>query len=144
MWGLLAGLSAVFPLSTTFLKAIPLEKLDAITPALASTVATFASVFTLFVLVNVRDIVRRTRRRAIRMRSYRNFAYSLAALLAYTLIYDDYNSYHGKGPEWPILFAYVLFFVFATRAFTLLALKEYLEAVYGVEEPEHEKDPATE
>jgi hypothetical protein len=145
LWGLLAGLTLVFPASAQLLKAIPLKVADPteagmglriIEPNFVIALATFASLFVLMYIVSRRDDVAAARRSRVRRLAVIYFITSLLMLALFLVVYTTeegviiYRRYdelvEGKGviEFWVVLF-YSAFFAAATAAFTLLGLKEF-------------------
>jgi hypothetical protein len=146
LWGILAGVSVLFPLSNTLLKVIPLGDyhagtgvFDQIAPPVTTTLST---VVTLFVVLTTFEGRRRARgapgRRAALRHAWWSFAAGLAALLGYLALHQVYAMSAwdpwgwGSGDprklfaEVPLTLLYAALFALLTRAFMLLGLLEFV------------------
>jgi hypothetical protein len=145
LWGVLAGISVFFPLSNVLVKVIPLGRYgeeggvyDLLPPPLVTGVAT---VVTLFVILST--FAHRTALKTdsaatgIERRAWLSFVGGLLALTAYLIIHTVYGEYAwsvwgwGSGDprkllaEVPLLATYCAWFSLITRAFVLLAMREF-------------------
>lgn len=137
LWGLLAGISTLFPLSSVLFNVIPMEQggnpFQDLKPDVVPVLATLTCVFVTFATFGRRDQFsdpQRRRRYAISARA--SFGGAIGAIAIYLLahrgLYDALV--HGVGfiALYDGLFAalYIASFVLLTRAFLLLAMLEYL------------------
>ena len=143
LWGLLAGISVFFPLSSVFLKAIPLEAytengvFNILSPPLITVVATVVTLFVILSTFGIRDEFRALDRRNTRRHAWISMGVSMAALMTYMVVHQIYDEYaysvfgFGSGDprkmffEIPLLVAYTAFFSLLTRAFMLLGMVEF-------------------
>jgi hypothetical protein len=146
LWGILAGISVLFPLSNVLIKLIPLRHLHDdpagalgyLTPDLITVVATLITLFVVLVTFSNRHkFAALKERRLIQRRAWFSFAFGLLALIIYftvyfgiyPLYYEPYGIYEGD-PRWLIgdfalLLSYSTFFALVSRAFMLLGMIEY-------------------
>ena len=144
LWGILAGISVLFPLSNALALLIPLETFDKegalvwFSPALFTTLATLVSLFLILWTFGQRRKFQSPRGISRSQRqAWLSFAIGLAALIVYlavyyfilTSVYDvlgwesaDVRRLIG---EVPLLILYAAFFALITRAFVLLGMGEY-------------------
>jgi hypothetical protein len=143
LWGILAGISVFFPLSSVFFEVIPLKGYEAdgvfnhLSPPLISTVATVVTLFVILSTFGRRDEFRGRSRRNVRLHAWISMGVSMAALMTYMTIHQIYAEYgysvFGLGSddprkllfEIPLLAAYTAFFSLLTRAFMLLGMAEF-------------------
>jgi hypothetical protein len=152
LWGILTGISVLFPLSNTFVKVIPLNQtkylggggLWNISPLLVTTVTTMSALFVILYTFERRDTFNQPKTRPlIRRQAGLSFAFGLLALMVYLIVYalivhrvipfgEEYVLIGGPGkdPRWlatdtALLLCYATFFTLMTRAFELLAMIEY-------------------
>ncbi|GAB3842006.1 hypothetical protein GCM10029963_14280 [Micromonospora andamanensis] len=140
LWGVLAGISVLFPLSNAFVAVIPVDDggrpFQDLPPAVVSAATMLTCIFLTFATFGRRDRFTDPRSRGRYARSARIcFAGALAALAAYVLAPSGlYRVLITDNPDSAIglalydgLFAalYVLTFALLTRAFLLLAMLEY-------------------
>lgn len=143
MWGLLAGISVFFPLSSVLLKAIPLEAYEAdgvyniLSPPLITAVAMVVTLFVILSTFGRRDELKGKGRRYARRQAWVSMGASMAVLITYMMIHQTYGEYAfsvfglGSGDprklffEIPLLVAYTAFFSLLTRAFMLLGMAEF-------------------
>jgi hypothetical protein len=143
LWGLLAGISVFFPLSTAFFDAIPVAAYEAdgvfnhLSPPLITATATIVTLFVILSTFGRRDEFAGLGRRHARRQAWISMAFSMAALMTYITIHQVYDEYGysvfglGSGDprkllfEIPLLIAYASFFSLLTRAFMLLGLAEF-------------------
>lgn len=141
-WGLLAGISVFFPLSSTLLSVIPLEEFDytdyeggglyVLSTALVTTLAT---VSTLFVVVTT--FAGRHQLKGAQRKAWISFLSGFAVLLAFLIAYElvgvrahvtlGWNS-ENPGHVWVdagLTMLYCAFFALITRAFMLMGMVEY-------------------
>jgi hypothetical protein len=135
LWGLLAGLTAVFPLADVFLKVIPLpvDAYEHATAPIAIPLTTLVALFIVFYSFVQRARVTPTAAR----RSPWLFGLGLLALAAFFLLHHfEYPLRNWLFPgldstdDYVLLLVgivpfYIAFFACMTRAFTLLALVEF-------------------
>jgi uncharacterized membrane protein len=142
LWGLLAGISVLFPLSNAFFKIIPLElvtkPLIFIPPGLITTVTTLVSLFIVLSTFGERNEMA-GKSDLVRRKAWVSFSIGLAALVLYVVgfvlvvnidIFGQWKEAIGQSALWlssDIIFwiEYTAFFVLTTRAFELLAMSEY-------------------
>ena len=144
LWGLLAGLSVLFPLSNVLVKVVPLQSLDQdgafakLSPSLVTTLATITTLFLVLWTFSHRDQFKgRTQRRPLQRQAKFSFGAGLACLVLYLVGYTvklttayDVWGWESQDPrhllvEVPLLIAYVAAFALVTRAFLLLAMMEF-------------------
>ncbi len=143
LWGLLAGISVFFPLSSIFLKAIPLKAYEAngvfnhLSPPLVTAVATVVTLFLVLSTFGKREEFKGVRRNNARRQAWISMGVSMIALITYMTIHQIYAEYGysvfglGSGDprklffEIPLLVAYTAFFALLTRAFMLLGMVEF-------------------
>lgn len=143
LWGLLAGISVFFPLSSVFLKVIPLKPYEAdgvfnhLSPPLITAVATVVTLFLVLSTFGQRDEYKEMSRKNVRRQAWISMGVSMIALIAYMTIHQIYAEYgdsvFGLGSddprklffEIPLLVAYTAFFALLTRAFMLLGMMEF-------------------
>ncbi len=146
LWGILAGISVLFPLSNVLVKLIPMNNIYDVppgglsnsSPALITTLATVATLFVILVTFRQRSELRtRKQRDAIQRQAWIAFGVGFLGLLLYFIVY--FGMYpvvfvplhiNGDDPLWLIadfllLIAYGVFFAMITRAFMLLGMLEY-------------------
>lgn len=146
LWGILAGISVLFPLSNVFIKLIPLRHLHDdpagalgyLSPALITAVATLVTLFVILLTFGNRQQFKALKeRRLIQRKAWLSFAFGLLAMVfyfavyfgIYPLYYEPYSIFEGD-PRWLIgdfalLLAYSAFFALVTRSFMLLGMMEY-------------------
>jgi len=144
LWGALAGISTLFPLSNVFIQIIPLETFDNggplvwFSPRLFTTLATMVSLFLILWTFGQRSHFRSSKvRRSIQRQAWGSFAIGLFAIVIYLASYYflAINAFDVLGwesadsrrliGEIPLLAIYSVFFAFVTRAFILLGMLEY-------------------
>jgi len=143
LWGLLAGISVFFPLSSVFLKVIPLGAYEDdgvfnhLSPPLITAVATVVTLFVVLSTFGRRDELKGVRRHHARRQAWISMGVGMVALISYMTIHQIYAEYgysvFGLGSddprklffEIPLLVAYSAFFALLTRAFMLLGMTEF-------------------
>lgn len=143
LWGLLAGISVFFPLSSTLLKLIPLRAYEAdgvfnhLSPPLITSVSTVVTLFVVLSTFGKRNEYRDSGMHIARRQAWISMGASMAALMTYMTIHQIYGEYaydaFGLGSddplklffEIPLLIAYTAFFSLLTRAFMLLGMVEF-------------------
>ncbi|THV24257.1 hypothetical protein [Glycomyces paridis] len=145
LWGLLAGVSVLFPLSNLLAEVVPIDQdgrpFTQLDPATLTAITMVTCIFITFATFHRRDeFTDDTVRRAQARKSRIAFTVALAAGAAYlfcrTFAYDniieldttpDYADFMWKSAIYEGVFAvlYVAFFALLTWAFLLLALLEY-------------------
>lgn len=143
MWGLLAGISVFFPLSSILLQAIPLEAYEAdgvyniLSPPLITVVAMIVTLFVVLTTFGKRDDFKGQGRRYARRQAWVSMGASMAILVIYMAIHQSYAEYAfsvfelGSGDprklffEIPLLISYTAVFSLLTRAFMLLGMAEF-------------------
>ncbi len=145
LWGVLAGISIFFPLSNVLVRVIPLGRygdeggvFDVLPPSLVTAVATLGTLFLILSTFAEREAFT-TRDGVVRIKrhAWASFAVGLLALVAYLVLYRVYGEYAWSAWGWgsgdprkllaevPLLAAYCAWFALITRAFLLLAMKEF-------------------
>ncbi len=135
LWGVLGGITAVFPLAGVFVKVIPLpvDPYNKSTASVAIPLTTLVDVFILFYSFVQRDRIRSARSQ----RPGVFFVLGLVSLMAFFLL--DHFEYPLRTALCPscdstddyvlmlvgIVPFYVAFFASVTRAFAILALVEF-------------------
>jgi hypothetical protein len=144
LWGTLAGISILFPLSNVFIQIIPLDKFDNggplvwFSPRLFTTLATLVSLFIILWEFGQRNRFQSSKaRHSIQKQAWGSFATGLFAILLYLASYYflAINAFDVLGwesadsrrliGEIPLLILYSVFFAFVTRAFVLLGMLEF-------------------
>lgn len=145
LWGILAGISVLFPFSNILINAIPLRAygtddgvFDQLSPYLITTIATVVTLFVVLVTFADRGQFQNPRRRGSMLRkAWISFGIGILSLLAYLVIHQAYREYAWEPWGWgsgdprkliaeiPLLVAYVIFFALLTRAFMLLGMIEF-------------------
>lgn len=146
LWGLLAGISVFFPLSSVLVEAIPLQKYgvndgvyNMLSPELITTVATIITLFIVLSTFGSREAFRgdASAKRSARRQAWISMGTAMAALVVYFAIHHTYSEYgydvFGLGSddprkllfEVPLMFVYAAFFSLLTRAFMLLGMSEF-------------------
>ena len=144
VWGILAGISALFPLSNIFLQAIPLETFDeggvlVWFPARLFTItATVASLFVILWTFSQRKSLQKSRGlKSFQIQAWTSFGFGFLALISYLASYFFLviNAFDVLGwesadsrrliGEIPLLILYGTFFTLVTRAFVLLGMMEF-------------------
>jgi hypothetical protein len=145
LWAILAGASILFPLSNTFVGIIPLAQWSDgafayLSPALVSGFATLACLFIVLWTFGQREEMRVSREwSSLPQRAVRSFGLGAVALMMYLAgHYAISNDFYFRILGWQsddlrriagdvvLVIAYGGFFVFVTRAFLALGLREYL------------------
>lgn len=145
LWGVLAGVSVVFPLSNVLVNVVPLQSIEhdgafaKLSPSLVTTLATLTTLFVILWTFGHRgDYAGESQRRPIQRKALGSFAIGAAALVIYVVGYYvkmayayDVWGWESEVPqhllaEVPLILAYVAAFTMVTRAFVLLALVEFL------------------
>jgi len=144
LWGILAGISVLFPLSNAFLKIIPLKILNEdgvlvfFSPHLFTTIATLVSLFLILWTFSQRNKVKSSKGRTrTRRQAWFSFGVGISSLVIYIVIYflisniaydvlgwesDDVRRLFGEAV---LLIFYCSFFSLMTRAFMLLGMIEF-------------------
>ena len=144
LWGILAGISVLFPLSNVFLKIIPLEILDEdgllvfFSPRLFTTIATLVSLFLILWTFSQRSKIKLSKGRAkTQRRAWLSFGIGISSLVIYIVIYFLISNIAYDVLGWEsddvrrlfsevvLLIFYCLFFSLITRAFMLLGMIEF-------------------
>ena len=145
LWGTLAGISVFFPLSNVLVKVIPLGRYgeddgvyDHLRPPLITAVATLVTLFiVLWTFVNREEFREERAWARIRRHAGLSFAAGVLALVAYLIVHTVYAQYAWSAWGWgsgdprkllaevPLLAAYCAWFALITRAFLLLAMREF-------------------
>lgn len=145
LWGLLAGISVLFPLSNVLVSIIPIEgggqPFQDLDPSIVTTLTTLSCIFTTFATFGRRNqFAEPERRRRYGLAARLAFGAALVALALYTLTYHDlYDDLVANGGGQNSLYdglyaaLYLISFVLITRAFLVLAMLEYF--------PERSKEP---
>lgn len=144
LWGILAGISVLFPLSNVFLKIIPLDTFDNggslvwFSSQLFTTIATVVSLFLILSTFGQRGSFQSSRKRVSNQKqAWTSFLVGLSALIIYlaTYYFIAISAYDVLGWESAdsrrligeilLLFFYSSFFALLTRAFVLLGMIEF-------------------
>jgi hypothetical protein len=144
LWGILAGISVLFPLSNVFMQIIPLSTFENggvlvwFSARLFTAFATVVSLFLILWTFGQRQHFRSTKKRAaLQKQAWRSFGSGLSALLLYLAAYYflaisafDVLGWESADVrrllgEVPLLIIYSLFFALLTRAFVLLGMIEF-------------------
>jgi hypothetical protein len=145
LWGVLAGLSVFFPISNVLVKVIPLGRYgddggvyDHLPPALVTAVATLVTLFLILSTFARRDAFKAPGASPrVERQAWLSFAAGVLALVAYLVIHTVYAEYAWSAWGWgsgdprkllaevPLLAAYCAWFALITRAFLLLAMREF-------------------
>lgn len=143
LWGLLAGISVFFPLSSVFLKVVPLATYDAdgvfnhLSPPFITAVATVVTLFVVLSTFGRRKEFKRSGRRTARHQAWLSMGIGMATLITYMTIHQIYAEYGysvfrlgSDDPrklffEIPLMVTYAAFFSLLTRAFMLLGMLEF-------------------
>ena len=148
LWGILAGITVVFPLSNVLTKVIPLQKwagdtgtgaFYVLSPTLVSVVATLCALFIiLWIFINRSNFSKKTaglnQRKALR-----SFLIGIFCLIGYLVVYFLISEYEffwsqfnwtGDDPrrilgDFILLFLFCGFFALVTRSFVLLGMIEF-------------------
>jgi len=148
LWGILAGVTLFFPLSTALFQLVPVEYrwdtdnwmrgFSFFRPQLVILITTLTLIFVMFWLVSHRAQFKSRRQRAIQRRAFRAFTLGIVSLLVYLTAYEAVSDltksleiYRGNPAIIPgdliLLISYAGFFVSLTVAFMLLGMIEYYE-----------------
>lgn len=144
LWGILASISVLFPLSNAFLKIIPLGTLEEdgflvfFSPRLFTTIATLVSLFLILWTFSQRSKIKSLKGKTKTQRqAWLSFGIGISSLVIYLVLYfllsniafdvlgwesDDARRLVG---EVVLLLFYCLFFSLMTRAFMLLGMIEF-------------------
>jgi hypothetical protein len=143
LWGLLAGISVFFPLSSVFFKVIPLRTygdngvFNHLSPEFITAVATVVTLFIVLSTFGRRAEFKRIDKRYARRQAWLSMGVGMAALIVYMTVHQIYAEYgysvFGFGSddprklffEIPLLVAYSAFFSLVARAFMLLGMAEF-------------------
>jgi hypothetical protein len=144
LWGMLAGVSVLFPLSNALAKVIPLEPWPEggfmfFAPQLVTTVTTICSLFIITITFGQRHKSRSQEKKySVQWQAPISFGIGSISMVIYLITYfaARNNFFYGAlGWEsddlrWAIgdivlLFSYSALFTFFTRAFVLLGMTEY-------------------
>jgi hypothetical protein len=145
LWGMLAGITVLFPLSNVFTDLIPLKTIEDpegvlgfFSPALVTALATLVTLFVVFATFNRRrDLAGAAQRGRVRREAQLAFSLGLVALFLYLavyagigpLFYEPNNVFYGDPRlligDVILATTYSAFFALVTRAFMLLAMLEY-------------------
>jgi hypothetical protein len=148
LWGILAGISVLFPLSNLLLRLIPLKTFDYqegvlvwFSPGLFTTLTTLVSLFLVLWIFGQRQNFKSKRGSVgIRRQALISFVIGLTALVGYLILYYFLlsSAYVVLGwvngdirrliGEVPLLILYVAFFTLVTRAFMFLGMREYFKS----------------
>jgi hypothetical protein len=146
LWGILAGISVLFPLSNVLLKIIPMGNiyddppggLAYLNPTLITTLSTIATLFVILVTFRQRSNLRtRKQQNTLQQQAWIAFGAGVLGLLLYLIVYFSiYPAFYGPFQIWGgdprrligdflLLVLYGAFFALLTRAFVLLGMLEY-------------------
>lgn len=147
LWGFLAGISVVFPLSNVFIKIIPMKAygeeggvFEHLSPSLITAVTTLVTLFVILETFSNRDTFKeKQKRQGIQRQAWISFVIGILSLVIYLVIHTMYFQYAWEPWGWgsgdprklfveiPLLVAYSAFFALITRAFMLLGMIEFFE-----------------
>ncbi len=151
LWGVLTGISVLFPLSNVFIKLIPLRHLHDdpsgalgyLSPGLITAVATLITLFIILLTFGNRHQFKALKeRRFIQRRAGFSFAFGLLSMVfyfavyfgIYPLYYEPCSIFEGDPRlligDFALLLFYSVFFAFVTRSFILLGMMEYFSNRY--------------
>lgn len=146
LWGILAGISVLFPVSNALAGAIPLGKwaqekggLAYFSPQLVTIVTTLIAIFVILWTFGQRNRFKsRRKRHLIQRQSWFSFACGIFALFVYlALNYAIIEGFYWNILKWEsadprrllgdivLLISYSTFFALVTRAFMLLGMLEF-------------------
>jgi len=145
LWGILAGISILFPISSVMADAIPLGYISDDPPGaleylsidLITTVATIITLFVILWTFGQRHEIESKKGLNLTKQAWISFVFGFSILILYLVIYHGiYVVVYAPMEIWggnPIriigdvilLIAYSVFFASITRAFMLLGMKEY-------------------
>jgi hypothetical protein len=146
LWGILAGISVLFPLSNVLIGLIPLGwiyddpggALGYFSPELITALTTLITLFIILWTFGHRDVFKtKKERHSIRRKGSISFIDGLVALMIYLvlnftiydLLYYPFEMSNMDAPLWLgdifVLITYSSFFSLVTRAFMLLGMIEY-------------------
>lgn len=146
LWGLLAGISVLFPLSNILVSLIPLATFDKegvlvwLSPSLITTLTTLIVLFLILGMFGRRNkFLSQKNRTHLHRQAFVSFTVGLASVVVYLILYFFLASsaYDVLGwesvdirrlmGEVPLLILYAAFFAFTTQAFMLLGMNEYFK-----------------
>ncbi len=145
LWGILAGVSVLFPLSNALMKIIPLGEspeegvLKYFSPEQVTVVTMLICLFVMFHIFSKRRLMKaeweKDQERQLQQKSVNSFFLGILALLVYfSIIHLNFYGLFGWESDDPIfvfvdiffLIFYSAFFGLVTRAFVLLGMIEFL------------------
>jgi hypothetical protein len=149
LWGILAGISVIFPLSNVLIKAIPMQKWEGeagsgawyhFPPLLVSVVASLIALFIILWTFVQRHKIKIQKNNKILKQASLLFVFGILALIIYLLVYSLISNYEifWAWLKWEsddprrligdviLLIFYCVFLAAMTRAFLLLGLIEFL------------------
>jgi hypothetical protein len=146
LWGILAGISVLFPFSNLLLDIIPLETFEKegvlvwFSPTLFTTLTTLVSIFLILWIFGQRQKFKSKRgNTGIRRQAWFSFLTGLASLILYLIVYyflisSAFDVFGWESAdirrligEIPLLIFYGAFFALVTRAFMFLGMSEYFK-----------------
>ena len=146
LWGMLAGISILFPLSNVLFKVIPIRSTQDdpsggwsyLSPQLVTAVCTMITLFVLLWTFGQRGkLLSQSKILNVSRQAWISLIIGFMSLVLYlgidttiyVLFYDPLGITHGDPGRFVgdifLLFSYVSFFAFVTRAFILLGMKEF-------------------
>jgi hypothetical protein len=145
LWGIMAGISVVFPLSNSFVKVIPVQLWDKgggfafFSPEWITIIATLLSLFVMLWTYGQRRKFKEQRETgSIRRQALFSFSIGITAMIFYLVVYVLVQSdVHYSVMGWDsddlrrvifdviMLFLYSVFFTLVTRAFMFLGMIEF-------------------
>ena len=145
LWGILAGLSIFFPLSSVMTDVIPLRYISDDSPGaleylstdLITTVATIITLFVILWTFGQRHKLDHKEAINLTKQAWISFVFGVVILMLYLAVYYGiYAVFYEPMQIWSgnpiriigdiiLLLLYSVFFASITRAFTLLGMKEY-------------------
>ena len=144
LWGILAGVSMLFPLSNALAQAIPLAKWDQgglayFAPNLITLVSSLTCLFLILWTFGQRYQLKHQARMRLQRQAWRSFVPGLLSLVLYLMLYYAVQAdFYFRVLGWEsddlrrilgdviLLMTYCAFFAMITRAFVLLGLVEFL------------------
>jgi hypothetical protein len=149
LWGILTGISVLFPFSNVLSKVIPLGKFyddppgsgafQYFSPEMVTAIATLITVFVILSTFNRRHKFKAQKVSLIQGQAWLSFAIGLLSLVLYLVLnFGIYDIIYGPLEIWGgdprrligdimLLFSYSAFFALMTRAFILLGMLEFFK-----------------
>jgi hypothetical protein len=147
LWGILAGVSVLFPLSNTLMKVIPTGHFydeppgsgafQYLSSELVTSIATLITIFVVFSVFSRRYKYKIQEYRTIKRQAWASFILGIVSLVVYLAAnFGIYEVFYGPLEIWGgdprrligdvfLLLTYSVFFALVTRAFMLLGMAEF-------------------